>query len=194
MRSMFPSSYKGMIFEVGACGPIDLSNSRLFIEDGWNALLIEPSPAPLRSLIAEYGNNPAVQIFAGALGTQGEFSVSQFDISDGPLSTNIPAAKAFWDKSGGGFVGGMFVPVYPPSYFAHVAADILSVDTEGNSFAVAIALLSKLRFRPKVLCVEREENDAAMIQAICDQFEYRVMYHEPSNGVNRIFQHNGARE
>lgn len=192
IKAMFPADFKGTVLEIGAYGPTMLSNSRLFIESGWRAILVEPSPAPLRALLQEYGNNPAVQIFAGAvgIGEEHEFSVAQFDISDGPLSTDQPAAREFW-KEDAGFVGKLTVPVFPAWFFADVACDFLSVDTEGSSIRVLESLLKFLR--PKVICVEREEAQMARLPHLCAAGGYEIIHHEPSAGINRILKLKGFR-
>jgi hypothetical protein len=189
IKSMFKPEFTGLIFEVGACGPFDLSNSRLFIEDGWRAVLVEPSPAPLRALLQEYGNNDRVRIYSGAVGEHNsrDFIVDRFHICDGPLSTNFDGVRQQWGAEGN-FIGKLEVPLYPPLYFSGIEADVLSVDTEGNSFAVAIALLEHCIHLPNVLCIERGPTETQSSQHICHHFEYEPIHHEPSAGVNRIFR------
>lgn len=186
---MFPADFKGTCVEVGSYGPLALSNSRLFIEAGWQAHLIEPSPSPLRHLLEEYGANLNVKIYAGAMGEDLQFKTSEFTISDGPLSTDQESARAFWENEAN-FIGRMIVPVFPCFTFSGIKVDFLSVDTEGNSTRVLAAMLRHWPSdrAPKVICVERDDHEAELFGGILDMFGYRVVPHEPSAGVNRILR------
>ncbi len=61
----------GLLLEIGAWGSKDLSNSRAFIEVGWEAVLVEFSPMPVHSLVLEYGYNPKVKIIQAAVTAAG---------------------------------------------------------------------------------------------------------------------------
>lgn len=192
IMSMFPSGYAGTVLEVGAWEPIALSNSRLFIEAGWSAILVEPSPVPLRALLEEYGRNPKVRIFAAGVGTACDdrgpvFSMSSFDISDGPLSTEIESAREQW-ASEAEFVGKLNVPMLPPD-FAHEEPriDFLSVDTEGNSYDVLAAMLRDWSNPPNVICVERQDGAEYKFVEV-QRRGYEIVPHDPSGGVNRILR------
>lgn len=190
IKAMFPPDFQGTVLEVGAYSPIHLSNSRLFIEAKWSAILVEPSPSPLRALVQEYGNNEKVAIYAASMGAQfGDLMVSKFQICDGPFSTDISSAFEMWKKDGA-FYGSMYVPVLPANYFADLRINFLSVDTEGNSSRVLEAMLLHAKHLPEVICVEREDADPGNkhINYIAEKFGYWIVKHEPSGGVNRILR------
>jgi hypothetical protein len=190
--SLFPHGYIGAVLEVGAYEPLALSNSRLFIEAGWSAMLVEPSPAPLRALLEEYGHNPNVSIFSGAMANSTGRKTQRFDISDGPLSTSNPASSKTWGKDDL-LIGSLNVPLYGPDFFCLERVDFLSVDTEGNGIDIADAMLAcwrngHLSFIPKVICIEREAGRDAYIDQMAWVNGYEIVPHDPSGGVNRILR------
>src|ERR1700683_5262801 len=48
--------------DIGAYHPTDKSNTRALFELGWSGVMIEPAPGPMRSLLAEYGNEPRIAL------------------------------------------------------------------------------------------------------------------------------------
>jgi FkbM family methyltransferase len=52
--------YKGTLLDIGANDGNTLSNSRLFIDNGWSALLVEPSPEAFEKLVDLHDNNEKV--------------------------------------------------------------------------------------------------------------------------------------
>ena len=62
----------GLCFECGAGNGITLSNTRQFIKDGWNAVLMDCDDESRRMLDALYGDNFLVDVRQGVLGPGGE--------------------------------------------------------------------------------------------------------------------------
>ena len=58
------------ILDIGAGHPEKLSNSCAFIQRGWRAVLIEPSPTFFAELIRVHGKNPKVTLIHAAVGTE----------------------------------------------------------------------------------------------------------------------------
>jgi hypothetical protein len=184
----------GLLLDIGAWGVRDLSNSRLFIEAGWSAVLIEFSPMPTHGLVAEYGYNERVHVIQAAI-TPGPEHVQQFEITQDALSTNDPAHLAQWknsDSSGqegpnrGGYYGRLWVPTLSvhallSQFFGARSIDFVSVDTEGTSVAVAIALM-KTDHRPRVLVVEHD-GKLTYLQEQAQEWGYHTIW---TNGTNVI--------
>lgn len=190
VAGLFPEGFKGMVLEIGAFDPKSLSNSRLFIEAGWSAALVEFSPAPLRNLLKEYGGNPAVMIFQGAIASEKKstdpLTFKQFRVTDDALSTDSKEHHELW-KGVGGYFGSMYVPAIPVDFFANLGADFVSIDTEGSSVDVFAGYLESAMTLPKVICVEHN-NRHAEVAALATKFGYASVPHPPSCGENTILQ------
>jgi len=145
VAAQFPPDFKGTLLEIGAWEPINLSNSRLLIEAGWSAVLCEFSPIPVSKLIREYAHIfERVQVIAAAI-TAEPGHVAEFRITDDALSGNDAKHLKLWEKDGG-FYGNLWVPTLTvrkllDQFFGDRQIDFASIDIEGNSTEVTIALL-----------------------------------------------------
>jgi hypothetical protein len=192
VASLFPDGFVGTVLEIGAWDPTDKSNSRKFIDDGWMAYLVEFSPTPLRNLLGAHGTNPRVTILAGAVDAFRQpadaLTFRRFSITDDALSTDNAAVKEIW-KEKGGYFGEMYVPLVPVGFFANIAADFVSIDTEGSSVDVLGGYLKALADRtpkqPKVICVEYDDRQSDVL-AIAKAHGYTWVEHPPSAGTNMI--------
>lgn len=186
VATCFPGDFTGHVLDIGAWWPDDFSNSRMFIEQGWGATLVELSPLPLDKLIRQYADNPRVKVISGAV-TSGPEHITRFDITADAISTSVPGHAERWrnmrkEADGsmyhGGFYGSLWVPTISlaqlmEQFFGDGPPDFVSIDTEGNSYALAIALL-RMDHRPKVLCVEHD-NRVAEIFAAAKPYGYKAV-------------------
>lgn len=175
---------KARLLDIGAWHPKTFSNSRLLIEAGWSAVLVEFSPAPVRALVQEYGNRDDVQVLQAAMSLDGNGAFGKFDVSDDGLSTADPATRRKWDKEGGYF-GHLWVPqlTFEWLFFQFGGGfEFVSIDTEGTSVNLAIQLLVKHAQRPAVLCVEHDDR-ILELQVTAQNAGYRIAY---ANGTNVI--------
>lgn len=173
----------GRLLDIGAFHPTVLSNSRLLIERDWEAVLVEFSPAPVRALVKEYGNNPKIKILQAAISTQ-ETGMVQFQISDDGLSTADPGHLEKW-KEAGGYFGQLWVPSLTIAQILNQFGgdfQFVSIDTEGWSVPLAMNLLNECEQRPDVLCVEHDGR-IIELQQFAQQFGYRAHW---TNGTNVI--------
>lgn len=150
---------QGRLLDIGAWGVKDLSNSRAFIELGWNAVLCEFSPAPLRALVQEYGNCASVQVVAAAI-TPIHQHCLRFQITDDALSAVVDSSTTRLWKEAGGYFGSMWVPTVPlkdivNQFFHEKSVDYVSIDTEGTSVELCVELLNLGR-RPRAIVVEHD--------------------------------------
>jgi len=124
---------QGTILDIGAFDGVTFSNSRSLIEQGWFATLIEPSPYAFRELLELYGNNQNVRLINAALGLDntmipfhegGLYGTTNLHNRD-RWSSTVKYRRSYW------------VPQVTPAMFVNQfggAPEILSIDTEGNSF------------------------------------------------------------
>lgn len=175
--------YTGRLLEIGAFDPDALSNSRMLIDRGWEAVLVEFSPQPTRNLIKFYSSNEKVKVMQAAV-TPYESGITQFRISDDGLSSDQPRNIARWNGHAGYF-GSLLVPQLPVSvlfrYFGG-GFDFISVDTEGTSVDVAIAILRECGERPRVMCVEHDERSNELI-SVASQYGYMLCHVNAENVI-----------
>lgn len=180
----FPGDFVGNLLEIGAWSPTALSNSRMFIEVGWSAVLVEFSPQPVRDLVAAYADSPRVQVVQAAV-TWRDDGLVKYRISDDALSTADPRVMAIW-RERGGYFGNLWVPSLPlrslvSVFFEKRPIDFASIDTEGTSVDLAVALMG-FPNRPQVMCVEFDERKDELLS-----FAGSAGYHKVvENGTNVI--------
>lgn len=93
------------ILDIGANDGKTLSNSYKAIQNGWNAVLVEPSPVAFEKLHALHGQNARVRLFNCAITSQtGEAILHEsgtlLNTGDTALvSTLIPDEKKRWDSA-----------------------------------------------------------------------------------------------
>lgn len=174
----------GRLLEIGAWNPVDKSNSRLLIEKGWQAMLVEFSPRPVRDLVLAYGTCERVQVVQCAIGPA-DSGLRKFAVTDDAVSTSDAGHFETWKEHGGAYYGSLWVPQVPIADFLRQFGggfDFVSIDTEGSSIEIALALLGPCEQRPKVLCVEHGNRVIELMQ-VAQQFGYSSRW---VNGTNII--------
>lgn len=184
VTAQFPLGFKGTLLEIGAWDPIAMSNSRAFIEAGWSAVLCEFSPTPVKALVKQYAGDGKVQVVSAAV-TVGDDHVQMYQLSDDALSTNDPKVLLQWAKEGG-YYGSLWVPTLPlvkllSQFFGTRKLDYASIDTEGSSVDLALALL-RTEHRPNVLCVEHDGR-VGELMPVAQELGYSMIHY---NGTNCI--------
>jgi len=174
----------GRLLEIGAWDPKTFSNSRLLIERGWRAVLVEFSPAPVRALVSEYGSSESVQVLQAAISIGDHGALREFDLTDDGLSTRDPATLEKW-RDRGGYFGKLWVPqISLERLLFQFGGDFafVSVDTEGTSVDLAVHYLIDLQQLPRVMCVEHDGR-AIELMAVAQTRGYRMVH---ANGTNII--------
>jgi len=134
------STFKGTLLEIGANNGLDLSNSRLLIEQNWQAYLIEPASV-FHELQGLYKDNEAVKCYNLAIGdkhglvTLYESGAHVRGGSDRALVSSLDKAETQrWTLAGVKFEERQ-VEVIPFNTFWELAGfpqfDFISIDAEG---------------------------------------------------------------
>lgn len=164
---------RGRFLDIGAWDPRRFSNTRALFERGWSGVMIEPSPQPMLTLLAEYGQEPRITLVQAAVGL--EPGLIDMRITADAVSTSDPSVYELW-KDAGGYVGRMFVPRITLADIFERWDDgfgFVNIDAEGLSGDLCLELL---RWAPRCLCVEhdgRPEELAARVIAAGYEMPYR---------------------
>lgn len=177
----------GRCLEIGAWNPTALSNSRLFIEEGFEAVLVEPSPKPLSDLAREYAKNPKVQVIGAAITVHG--GLITMHLTDDALSGETVPEQ--W-KEIGGFYGTVRVPsISMKDFLAEYGGDfaVVSIDVEGVSTDLFVEMLN-CGPRPRVVILEHDGRLVELARYY-EAAHYRLAH---VNGTNCILEWTGAKE
>jgi FkbM family methyltransferase len=190
--SKYGADFKGTILELGANDGVTLSNSRFFIENGWNGVLIEAGKQSYQKLI----NNSIAKTLAinCAIGTQDGFlnfyeSNNLLNSDDiGLVSSLVATETERWRNAGIGYTEYVVECFTWQSFLNkfHLNSqnfDIISIDIEGMDYDVLIQMnLTELDC--KVLCVEFNGKD---MQKYVNYAQLHGMILNHQNPENLIF-------
>lgn len=176
----------GCVLELGAWHPIDKSNSRLFIELGWNAVLVDPSPAAIGALAREYNGSPKVTVCGFPVTVHG--GVIRMILSDDALSGE--AIQEEWRKEGGYYGWASMLSMSMAEFLRTVCGDfqVCSIDVEGQSVDL-FAEMMRVGPRPRVVILEHNARHVELAQ-IAEAANYRQVH---LNGTNVILEWQGPR-
>ena len=171
VAACFPAGFTGNLLEIGAWFPKDFSNSRLLIERGWDATLVEFSPLAVERQLREYGYHDRVRVIQAAI-TPDEQHVQRFQVTEDALSSSSDEQCEKWRNLRpdyhGGFYGYLWVPTISlrrllDQFYGDKRLHFVSIDVEGFSAVMAMELL-KTDHRPKVICCEHDSRDVEIWQ------------------------------
>lgn len=174
------TAQRRQLLDIGAFHPTEMSNSRALIEEGWSAVLIEPSPGPVRNLVQEYGKNVDVHVICAAVSMTG--GIMDLAITDDAVSTSDPRNEAKW-KDRGGYFGSMLIPTLtiPQILNRFGAFDFCNIDAEGTSVDLLKVLLATEMF-PRCICVEYDDRLSDVIM-VSQERGYKAVYVSAENVV-----------
>jgi hypothetical protein len=176
---------RGKFLDIGAYHPTELSNTRALYELGWEGVMVEPSPAPMLSLLKEYSQDQRIQLIQGLVVPESEGGVRPMVITNGPYSTIDPkTAKKWGQHKSVGYYGSLFIPVIPiESLLSSLGPfDFIDFDVEGGSKDLFTRMLD-LNIRPRCVCVEYDDYRAE-IEIGAKTSGYKQVY---VNATNIIF-------
>jgi hypothetical protein len=133
LKNYFKEKLNGLVVEVGAASPEQISNSRFLIKNyNWDALLIEPNPVFYKQLKEFYKNEEKV-ICLECLVNDVPGVHKFYYLNDGYGST---MHELFRDKVGGNFIETFIEAKTLDSIISenlkNKKIDFLSIDAEGN--------------------------------------------------------------
>ena len=189
ITSKYGNDFKGSFLDLGANDGITLSNSRFFIQNGWNGILVEAGKLPYQKLMTTIlPNTIAINC---AIGTQDGFL--KFYESDNLLNTGdiglvsslVSDETQRWRNAGISFIE-YNVECYTWDSFRdkfHLKSqnyDIISIDIEGLDYDVLIQMnLEELEC--KVLCIEFNGNDMQKYVDYASKYGMTLVHKNPEN-------------
>ena len=189
MDSLYGSDFKGSILELGANDGITLSNSRHFIENGWQGYLIEAGKKPFEKLMSNIlPNTVAINCAIGIENGIFKFyeSTNLLNSEDVGLVSSLVADETQRWKNAGISYTEYNVDCYTWETFLdkfHLKSqnfDIISIDIEGMDYDVLIQMnLEELGC--KVLCVEFNGKEIQKYIDYAKKYEMTLASQNPEN-------------
>lgn len=187
--SKYGSDFKGTILDLGANDGVTLSNSRFFIENGWNGLLVEAGKLTYQRLMTTIlPNTTPINCAIGTINGFLNFYESNNLINSddlGLVSSLLADETDKWRKAGVGYTE-YKVECYnwetflDKFHFKNQNFDIISIDIEGVDYDVLIQMnLEELGC--KVLCVEFNGKDIQKYLDYVIPFGFKLVHQNPEN-------------
>jgi len=148
----------GYVLDIGAGDGFTFSNSARLIERGWRGLLVEPSFFAFAKLYGLYREAGAVKLLNAAVGLDGHM-IPFYECEDTLYSTTRLANMEAWASRGKKY-GCYWVPTITIEEIVNQfegAPDVVSIDTEGNSFEILRSFPAPWLKHARVLCVEHDQ-------------------------------------
>lgn len=180
--------HQGTLLDIGANDGETFSNSKLLIEHGWTACLIEPSPAAYEKLERLHKGNKNVYCLNAAIGTMdGNYKFQDSGTLLGQNDTSLVSTLVTEEtKRWGGKVAFNEIEVEVMTYrtfeeLLPLHYDLISIDAEGMDLAILRQInLSEVR----MVVVEFNGVDAEKYIEYCGSFGMKEIHR---NGENLIF-------
>lgn len=149
---------QGRMLDLGAGDAVgDASVALPFIDRGWDVTLVDASPTVVSGLARKFGRHPKVKVVQALLASVGGDFAPFYEIpGDTALST---ACAALMKRKIGREefdTVHMMAATWEDLVLTTDVLDVVSVDLEGHSMAVAMGLMRAMieNLKPSVLCVE----------------------------------------
>ena len=172
----------GRFLDIGAYNPKLFSNTRALYERGWSGVMLEASPGPFLDLLAEYGNEPRIDLVCAAVWR--ERGLIRFRHSEAGVGTSNESHYQKWrDKvtfDGNFIASAVTVQELIANFGIHF--DFINIDVEGESADLFLQCL-KERLKPKCWCVEHDgrQEELTRLALIAGYSQYHI------NGENVIY-------
>jgi len=165
----YGADFKGTVLDLGANNGLSLSNSRVFIENGWKGFLVEAGKEPFKRLYNLYVNsNYLVTLIPYAISTENGFATFYEsgsligDTDYGLVSSMIANETERWRSSGVKFESyqvecktfdSIFKSTDITDYNPNLSFDFISIDIEGMDYEI-LKQIDLTEYSCKCLCVE----------------------------------------
>jgi FkbM family methyltransferase len=155
----------GRCLDIGAYNPEVFSNTRKLIENGWEAVLVEPSPECFNTINTYYKNSNKVTVVNKAIGTFN--GPLEFWDSEGANATAINEHYILWKNLQKDYkkitvesiTWDNFYKLYPGTY------DFISIDAEGMDYDI-LKQIDLTQTKTQLICVEYTYNTVTIIDHI----------------------------
>ncbi len=174
----FEGNTTGRFLDIGAFNPTLLSNTRALYLRGWSGVMVEMSPGPMHSLLAEYGNESRITLIQAAVAL--EHKLMEFQVTDDALSTSVAAEREKWAKAE--WFGKMLVPTITLEdiQYQFGGFDFINIDVEGGSVDLFLRAM-KLKWVPRCICCEIDNNRTTEILASATACGYQAVWANQTN-------------
>jgi FkbM family methyltransferase len=159
----FFENKKGTLVDIGAADGITNSNTRKLIENGWEGLLVEPTPVNYGKLIDLYSNNKLINIENCGCGDATKESTFYIDNNDSyhQISTFLEEQKKSCENYFHCTFEEIKMKIYKTSDLFNIYKinniDFISIDTEGYDEKVLLGIdFNKIKIN--LICVENISN------------------------------------
>lgn len=195
----YGTEFKGNVLDLGANDGVFLSNSRLFLENGWKGILLEASQKVFKQLNNNYINtNYNYSLIECAISTKNEF-VTFYESSSlisgddyGLVSTIVPSELSRWNNKNIKFktyqvecktFDTIFGKGNEYGLSDDIVLDFISIDVEGMDYQI-LTQIDLTKYGCKCLCVEFNGIEKEKYVDYANKHGM-MLYHQ--NGENLIF-------
>jgi FkbM family methyltransferase len=178
----------GFYVDVGAGDPMNASVTRLFYEQGWSGINIEPHPVPFQALEHQRGRDLNLQMLASNFcGTENFYLLDNMDYSTANLEVAVKHQES-GQKYSISEVQTITLNEIFSNHLQNRDVHFLKVDVEGSEKEV-IEGINLVDFRPWILVVEAtypnsQKDNYGQWEFLVLQQEYDLVY---KDGLNRFY-------
>jgi FkbM family methyltransferase len=166
IESFFAEQPAGSFLDIGAYDGVSLSNTYCLARKDWSGIAVEPGPSAFASLETNYARFPEVELVNAAISVDGRIRRFWEGHGEGGLySTLNPENYLRW-KGHTKFRRPYYIATMPLEVLGSVFGwgyDFISIDAEGESFELALALPLDQCAALRMLCVEHDGHTQALI-------------------------------
>ncbi len=173
------AGFTGKALDIGACDGVTFSNTRALIERGWGGLMVEANPVKCAELCKLYADKADVQVVS-ALVMPKERGLKNF----------------FWTCEALGTIDHAVMARFPESPWRHMFAacvalddieglgkwEFISIDADGVSVDLAVALSDATLSAARMICVEHDKRQPEL-EARFAPFGFRLAIENPENQI-----------
>jgi FkbM family methyltransferase len=174
----FKDQPAGTFLDVGAFNGVTLSNTYCLVRKGWHGVAVEPGPRAFVQLLANYEDYP-VRLVNAAITLDGR--LVQF--RDGEVYSTLSERNYHRWKSFAHWTQPFYIPTLSLKNFGDTFGwdyDFISIDAEGESLVLALALPLKQCERVKMLCIEHDGHEHELIEYF-RPFSFRRLAYNAEN-------------
>jgi len=176
----------GKFMDIGAFHPKVFSNTRALYEDGWDGVIIEPSPICFSEFKREYELDPRMTLLNLAV-SETIGNIDFYESNGDAISTTEIAHKEKWEQNEGIKYNKIQVPTISVSELMETHGmdiDFISIDVESKNLELFDLLLPYFHTNPiKIVCIEHDNNIEHMISQM-NECDFRCVL---QNNENLIF-------